>query len=249
MEGSAVEIKVIIPTKGRAATMVTNRYVSNCLICVAESEVDEYKKYNPKAEYAPHPDSIVGMAAKRQWIYDNYKNVFMMDDDLKGFSRMTQKKGETSHVSADLAYDIIQNCGNVARLCGAYMFGFNSNVRPGFYSGHEPYEVSGVINGCGMGMLEGADKLVFNSRFTLGHEFYISGLNAFHYRKAFFDMRYCINHASFGDDIGGCANLRTLETEKKDLDLLIYFFGSAIRVKPEHKKGKHQFSKNLIIPY
>lgn len=245
-----MEIKIVIPTKGRPKDIVTHKYVSNCIICPSESELPLYKEHNPNSQYEAHPDTVIGMAAKRQWIYDKFKNVFMMDDDLKGFSRMTQKAKESSHINPELAYDIIQNCGNLAKLSGAYLFGFNKNVNPGFYSGHYPFEITGIIDGCGFGMLEGAEKLVFESRFTLGHEFYISGINAHYYRKAFFDMRYNIIHNSFGDSIGGCANLRTLETEKADLKLLKFFFGSAIKAKEgTGKRMKHQFAKNLIIPF
>lgn len=42
-----VEVKVVIPTKGRAKTMFAHKYVSNCIICVQESELGIYKEYNP----------------------------------------------------------------------------------------------------------------------------------------------------------------------------------------------------------
>lgn len=246
-----MEFKIVVPTKGRAQTMCTHKYVDNVIICPAESELAAYKEINPDCEYVAHPDSVVGMAAKRQWIYDKFKNVFMMDDDLKGFSRLTQKAGESAAVNSKLAYNLIQFSGNMAKMSGAYLFGFNSVQRPEHYSVHKPFKLSGIINGCAFGMVQGADKLKFNDQFTLGHEFYISGLNAYHYRKIFLDLRFTVIHNSFGDDTGGCANMRTLETEKKDLDLLIGFFGDAIKLKSDvdHKKGKHEFSKNFIIPF
>lgn len=245
-----MEVKVVIPTKGRPKTMFTHRYVANTIICVEERELDIYKEHNPNLEYVAHPNDVVGLGPKREWIYKHFGSVFMIDDDVKGFSRMTQKQGESSHISPELAYDLIQNCANIAKLCGCYLFSFNSLKRPEHYAGHDPFRLTGCMNESAFGLLKGADKLIFDPRITLAYEFFMSGLNAFHYRKAFFDDRYSINQDGFGDDTGGASNLRTLETEKKDLELLIYYFGSAIVPKSETKnKGKHQFSKRLVIPF
>ncbi len=63
-------------------------------------------------------------------------------------------------------------------------------------------------------------------------------------------MRFGVNRDSFGETIGGAANIRTLETEKRDTELLKSFFGAAVELKSDQgKKGKHAFSKNLKIPF
>ncbi len=244
------EVKVVIPSKGRAASMTTHKYVSNAIVCIAESEYETYRDYHPTVEIVTHPDSVVGLMRKREWIYEKFGDVFMFDDDLKGFSRMTQKQREDSKVSPDLAYWIIQNCANMARLTGCYLFSFNKLKRPEFYSGHNPFTLTGCINGCAFGILKGADKLVMDHRITMGYEFYISGLNAFHYRKAFFDNRYCINQDTFGHNIGGASNIRTLDNERNDLNILIESFGSAIVERAKGPKAvKCEFSKYLKIPF
>lgn len=79
-----VTVKIVIPTAGRAETITSHKYVSNCIICVPAKEKSKYQEHNPEAEYVTHPDSISGIALKRQWIYEKFKNVFMMDDDLTG---------------------------------------------------------------------------------------------------------------------------------------------------------------------
>lgn len=230
--------------------MFTHNYVSNCIICIAESELSTYKEAHPGLEYVTHPDTVIGLGPKREWIYKHFGSVFMMDDDIKGFSRMSQKQGETAAVSPDLAYSIVQNCAAMAKMIGCYLFSFTSLKRPEHYSGHEPFKLSGCMNECAFGLHAGADKLKIDPNITLAYEFYISGLNAYYYRKAFFDQRYTINQDGFGDDLGGASNFRTLETEKKDLELLQMYFGSAIVKKSDTKtKGKHPYSKRLIIPY
>lgn len=90
---SEVTVKIIIPSKGRAKLITTHNYIINAIVCVAESELAEYKEHNPEVEYVTHPDSVIGIANKRQWIYDKFHNVFMMDDDLKGLKNLTSRKG------------------------------------------------------------------------------------------------------------------------------------------------------------
>lgn len=244
------QFKIVIPSKGRSAAISSHRYVANSIICVSESELEQYKSFNPDAEFVVHPDSIKGIANKRQWIYDQFGDVFMMDDDLKGLARLTQKKGESAKINPELAYWIIQNAGNLAVMTGCYLFGFNNFVRPEHYHGHTPFAMTGYINGCGLGMVKGATKLKFNDSIKTNNDFYICGLNAFHYRKAFIDKRYCFNQDSFGDNIGGCADVRTNEAEKSDYELLKMFFGNAIKLKTAgNTPAKHAHSKTLEIPF
>lgn len=244
------KIEVVIPTKGRADIISTHKYISNSIVCVSQSEHGLYKEKNPDMEICIHPDSVIGLPAKRQWIYEKFKNVFMADDDLKGIRRTTCKPRESDKIGPELAYEIIQNCGNLAALCGAYLFGFSNWPRPEHYHGHEPYSMTGFINGAGLGMIEGAKELKFNGSIKASQDYWIAGLNAHHYRKAFIDRRYCMSQSSFGDNIGGCAGVRTNEAEEQDYKLLKMYFGSAIRLK---KQGntllKHKFSKKIVIPF
>lgn len=245
-----MECKVVIPTKGRARTMVAHKYVSNAIVCVAESEVDQYKEVNPDVEYAVHPDSVVGLVAKRNWIYEKFRNVFMIDDDIKGFARLTAKRKEGARISPELAYHLIQNAANLAKISGVYLFGFNNLKRPEFYSGHNPYRLTGCINGCCFGILEGADKLQIDKDIKLAYEYYISGINAYYYRRAFFDLRYCFVQDGYADATGGAAYMRTLDIEKRDLEILKSHFGPAIVERANKGKNvKCEFSKYLKIPF
>lgn len=245
------EFKIVIPTKGRAKTITSHLYVSNCIICCPESEKEDYAKKCPNTEIVTHPDTLLGIGLKRQWIYEKFGDVFMMDDDLKGIMKMTAKKGESGSTTPEQAYWIIQGAGNMARLAGCFLFGFNNFVRPEHYHGHKPFALTGYINGCGIGMLrEGQEHLKFNPAIKTNNDFYICGINAFHYRKSWIDKRYCFSQDSFGDNTGGCAEIRTNEVEKKDYELLRTFFGAAIKLKSGGLfASKHAYSKSLEIPF
>jgi len=243
-------VPIVIPTKGRSKEISSHKYVDNSIICVSESEHDQYKEHNPDYEYVKHPDSIIGIAMKRQWIYDKFGDVFMMDDDLKGLARLSQKKGESQKLTGEQAYWIIQAAANMAKLTGCYLYGFNNFVRPEHYHGHTPFVMTGYINGCGLGMLKGAKHLKFNDSIKTNNDFYICGLNAYHYRKAFIDKRYCFNQDSFGDNIGGCAEVRTNKAEKSDYEILRMYFGNAIKLKTGgNTAAKHEHSKTLEVPF
>lgn len=245
-----VTVKIVIPTAGRATAITSHKYMANTIICCPQAELDQYKAHNPEAEYFPHPDSVKGIALKRQWIWDKFRNVFMMDDDLKGLKRLTQKAGETEAVDAEHGYYIIQNLANIARLAGAHLFGFNNFVRPEHYHGHQPFALTGYINGCGMGLLEGGKLLKFNPDIKTNNDFFICALNAYHYRKCFIDKRFAFNQDSFANNIGGCADVRTNEAEESDFNILKQFFGAAIEKKTAGLfMPKHANAKNLNIPF
>lgn len=246
-----ITVPIVIPTAGRAKAISSYRYVSDTIICVAESEADLYKENNPGQSWVTHPDSVKGIAEKRQWIYDQFGNVFMMDDDLTGLKKLTPKAGEKDTTTPEQANAIIQNCANLAKIAGCYLFGFNNFVRPEHYHGHTPFALSGYINGCGLRLLEGgADKLKFDKLIKTNNDFYIAGLNAFYYRKNFIDKRYAFNQDSFANNLGGCSDVRTNEAEKSDFELLEKYFGSAMQIKKHGLfRSKHAYSKRLIIPY
>lgn len=245
-----IEIKVVIPSKGRANTITTHKHIANAIVCVAQSELKEYKKFHPDIEFSTHPDNVIGLGPKREWIRKKFGNVMMIDDDILGMNRLTAKKGERSRLDPETAYWIIQQCGNLAKLAGCYLFGFNTYVTPISYIGTQPFDSRGFVNGAAMGLLKGSDKIKFHPDIKVNHDIYITGLNAFFYRKAFIDNRYCITQDGIGNKVGGAASARTREAELNDLNILKKCFGTAIKESsPKDTSVKHEFYKKLVIPY
>lgn len=247
-----MEVTVVIPTAGRAKVITSHKHVSNCIVCCPESELEEYQKTVKDVEIVTHPDSVKGLQRKRQWIYDKWRNVFMMDDDLKGMLRLTAKKGESVKVDPESAYWYIQNAANLAKIIGCHLFGFNVYVVPEHYVGEAPFRLKGFINACGWGFLEGGyENLKFNPMLKTNEDFYISALNAHFYRMVFIDARFCFAQDSFGNTLGGCANIRNSETEKEDLRLLKAYFGNAIMIKPPTGiySPRHETAKRLKLPF
>jgi len=253
----SIDIKVVCPSYKRAGSVKTVSVVSNLAIVVRPAEKDEYAKFYPNNEIIPLPDTVIGLANTRQWIYENYPNVFMLDDDIVACSKMyhVTKKKTFMKTTPDEAYELIQYAGNMAHLAGCYLFGFNRSPNPLLFSPFNPILLSGFINGCAFGMLEGS-KLHFDQRFTAVEDFYVSGVNAYYHRMAWIDMRFNFQQVGTFMLQGGQSSYRTMDTEKNDTLLLRKTFGECIELKPEKFGGKsmttgskNPYGRTMKIPF
>jgi hypothetical protein len=241
----AIEIKVVIPSAGRASGITTTKYIDKCILCVPESELTIYRQFNPTTEIITHPDDVKGLGNKRNWIYKEFGNVFMVDDDTKGLNRIYKVKNKKC--SPREAYDMIQYAGNIAKMMDCYLFGFNKIPNPLNYKGLKPFPMTGYINGAAIGMLEGS-VLKFSDTVTCNNDVYISLLNAFYHRKCFIDSRFCIMQNSIAKNTGGLSNVRTHNAEEKDIELLKQMFGPVIKVVRKQNSAK-QYNITLKIPF
>lgn len=245
----AVKIDIVIPSHKRADRVITTECISNAIICVPESQYAEYKQHNPNNEIVCHPDTIIGLTLKRQWIYENFPNVFMIDDDIKHINRLYVGKGEKSAIDKDEAYDIVQYIGNCAKLAGCYLFGLSKEGNPLTYNDLKPISLTGVLNGT-IGLLEGSG-LDFHPKAVVSEDYWISALNAYEHRKCWIDNRFSVVGTKTFGNIGGCASYRTMEQEKADTLFLRQSFGTAIDLKKDTAlaKRKHEFQRTLKIPF
>lgn len=247
-----IKVKVVIPTHKRADTITTHLIVANAFICVAESQLPAYKERHPAEKYLVHPDTVVGLAAKRQWIYEKCGHVFMLDDDITGIQRLYEDEAKkVRDMGPETAYEIIQYAGNMCHMIGKYFFGFSKNPNPAMYRAMSPIKLSGYVNGCAFGLLAGSG-LRWNPAVVAVEDYFISGMNAHKHRMAFIDHRFCFVQKDTFKGLGGLSEHRTTETEKEDTDLLIKFFGSAIEKKGlgnKLSKNKNEYGRIMKIPF
>lgn len=241
----AVEIKVVIPSAGRAGVVSTTRYISKCILCVPEKEKELYEKFNPLSEVISHPDDVIGLGNKRNWIYKTFGNVFMVDDDTKGLMRMYKQKNKKC--TPDEAYDVIQYVGNIAHLSECFLFGFNKIPNPLNYKGLKPFGLTGYINGAAIGMIENS-VLKFSNEIKCNNDVYISLLNAFYYRKCFIDNRFVIMQNSIAKNTGGLAEVRNQDAEDRDIIEIQKMFGPAMKVVQRENSAK-RWNISLKIPF
>lgn len=245
-----MEFKVIIPSHKRAKNVLTTQAVANACLCVEEAQAEEYRKHNPGIEIIVHPNEIIGLTAKRQWIIENFPNSFQIDDDIKSIQRLYTEKGEETKVDPETAYQIIQQTGNTAKLLGAYIFGFNHVGNPSNYDPLKPFKITGYVNTGAFGIIEG-HKLYFDTRMKVVEDYQLSCVNMYYHRICFLDNRFTVIGMKTFANPGGCSDYRTEEQEKIDTLMLRKVYGEVIELKQDTAvaKRKHQYQRTLKPPF
>lgn len=245
-------MKKIIVSHKRADKVTTHRYINDVVICVPESQKLEYEKYND-CEIISHPDSVVGLSPKRQWIIDNFKNVFQLDDDIVGANRVYipakySRKGMLSPQEiSDWIDDLEQMCNEI----GVKLFGFNRTSNPAGYSGDKPISFNKYITGGAFGLLEGHGLHFPDFPYFVGEDYWINALNAHINRKSLIDQRVAFSFVETEANVGGVADYRTEKRRKETYIYLKKHFGDAIIPKIPRNLKKHpmKWEKTLKVDF
>ena len=83
-----MSLKIVIPSHKRHDRVFSKKLVTDPIICVAKSQADIYREYNPECEIVCHPDSVVGLIPKRNWMAKHFGDLFMFDDDVHVCKRL-----------------------------------------------------------------------------------------------------------------------------------------------------------------
>lgn len=244
------DLTIVIPSHGRPGRVDTLKLVPDGVVCVEESQADAYRQAYPNARIEAHPDSVIGMGAKRQWMYERFGSIFMLDDDMLQMVNLSIQpgQGETSRVSPELIVPLIHRAAENCREAGAYLFGFNEFPNPLVFSPQQPFTLTGMIAGGATGLLAGSG-LWFRTGY-LQEDCWIVLLNAYTHRKAWIDLRYSFTTRPVGRNPGGLGTQRTMAAEKAALEMLQRTFGPSV-VRP--KSGKNIVMSgaemDLRLPY
>ena len=232
-----MEVAIIILSHKRAGRVTTHRYVAGAKICVPKSQADEYAQFHPKKALVVHPDSVVGLFAKRQWVYKKFKNVMMLDDDSRGLRRVYIQKDAPIHkrrtiqCRPDRAAEIVQATARTAKRLGAFLFGFASHCNPLTYYPSRPFSFGGYTPGGSLGLLAGS-KLYWPKKCTLPvDDYWVCLLNAFHHRYAYYDRRFAWSFAETYRGLGGLAEFLPDGSEDAGTEFLVRQFGGDIVVR------------------
>lgn len=245
-------IKNIIASHKRARDVTTTRYVSDCIICIPKSQEAEYKEFNPNTEIVAHPDEIIGLSPKRQWIYEKFGDIFCLDDDITRVDRVYipihHKKPQ---LKPEEVTKWIQDTYEICKYLNIKLFGFSKTANRTAYSGTKPIEFNTYVTGGAFGILKSKELYFPNYPTFVGEDYWITALNAHFYRKSYIDQRIAFLFKDTEGNIGGCADYRTDEKRKETFIYLRKKFGDAIQRKVDTtlKKASSQYEKTLKIPY
>ena len=187
-----------------------------------------------------HPDDIIGLVPKRNWMAKHFGEIFMLDDDVHAVKNLMAEKGELTVVKDPAAITaIIHNLYEMACLLDVHVFGFTSRISPVMYDETAYLSLSNMITGCSYGVRYNKN-VWWNEELKLKEDFRISCYMKFKERRILTDLRY--NFARKGTFIseGGLASIRNREEEKRSIMFIKKHFGDSINMKGKTRNGKDE---------
>lgn len=243
------QIEIVIPSHKRADRVTTKKVVANPIICVADSQYLEYKKHNPDCQIVAHPDTVIGLPPKLEWIRQNFGSVFFIDDDVKAFQR-TYSKTDMKVTDKHLVREIIEATATACRQSGSYLFGFNKNANPVAYPSLQPIQLTGFVLGGACGLLSGS-KLHWDCNMLINGDFFISLLNAYYHRTVYIDNRFAFAFEKTFKNTGGLQEIRNTERLEWHYNYLKKKFGDIIHLKNPNPQRQlaHKWEMTIDLPF
>jgi hypothetical protein len=237
------QVKIICPSSKRPAIHTD---IDSMIICVDEKELEAYKEQNER-EIITHP-GLNNLSKIRQFIYEKFGDVFMVDDDIISIEKLYQTS--KTHLTPIESRKIIQDGYMQAKAINSFLFGFNNDPSPTHYNQHKPFMLNGYINGCAFGLIKN-DHLYFDEKTIACESHWINLLNAYHNRFCFIDKRFHFRqktNSTFTLE-GGQSQRRTLKSEEEDTQFLKKMFGDSVNIKTERNQTKrlHEYQRELNI--
>lgn len=243
-------IPIVIPSHKRARNITTHKVIDGCILCVAESQKDEYKEYND-IEIVTHPDKLIGLSPKRQWIFDKFGDCFQVDDDCVQMHNIAIPVGGDGYLTPKEASLAINDLYSISKIIGAKLFGFNKNTKPITYKGYKPFEANIYICGGGLGLIKDENLYFPDYPDFVGEDYWITALNAYFKRFSLVDNRFALGFKTTEKGTGGVSDYRTEEKRKETYYFLKKYFGDSIKTKhrSNYKKSIMKYEKTLTIPF
>lgn len=233
-----MSLKIVIPSHKRADRVLSKRLVVEPILCVAESQADEYRQLNPECEIVTHPDDVIGLIPKRNWMAKHFGDLFMIDDDVHNFVKLYNEKGERAAIRNKKEITrIINELYELACLMDINLFGFTNKNTPVMYEEEKYLSLQNMITGCAYGVRYN-HNVWWNEQLRLKEDFWISCWIKYNERKILTDGRYNFQQKGTFASSGGLASIRNQNEERRNILELKRYFGDAIHLKKQHYNGK-----------
>jgi len=237
-------IKIVIPSHKRADSVKTLKLVPTAILCVAESQVDEYRRFNPKAEIVAHPDDVVGLIPKRNWMVRKFGELFMLDDDLIEFRSYVEYKEPCPIKDHAKILRVIDELYCMAKALDVHLFGFGNKVTPVQWDEFTPFKMKNCVTGRNYGVI-GNENTVWDENFVLKEDFLISCMVMYKEGAILTDERYTFLQEKTMKNRGGLSEFRNRDTERENCIRMRQYFGECVKLKKEGWNGqKHTKSLN-----
>ena len=238
-------LKIVIPSHKRHDKVYTKKLVKDPIICVAESQADIYRRYNPDCEIVTHPDDVIGLIPKRNWMAKHFKDLFMLDDDVHVLKSLIIEKGESGVIrDPNKVTQIIENLYELSIMLNVHLFGFTSRISPVMYDETAYLSLSKMITGCAYGVRYNKNTW-WSEDIKLKEDFWISCYMKYKERKILTDLRYNFSQKGTFVNAGGLAAIRNQAEERKSILYIKKHFGDSINLKGATNNGKDK-TKQLV---
>jgi hypothetical protein len=234
-------MKIYSPSYKRADSVITQKYIPDCIYVVADFEADKYLANGHKCWVVP--DSAQGSVAKiRNYILDNADTdkIVMLDDDLSHIGRWCEQVD--LKLTADEFIEFCEMGFNLASDLNVKYWGMNILSDKGAYREYTPFSMTSCILGP-FQAFNGLD-LRYDETLPLKEDYDLSLQVLNKYRKTlrFNAYHYVVKQHT---NKGGCADYRTIEREKEQLYLLQKKWGS--KIVKQDKQSKQSYDINPIV--
>lgn len=240
--------KIVIPSHKRADRVITKEIIDNAIICVSEGQKEEYLRHNPDMEIVTHPDDLIGLIPKRNWMLKHFGELFMLDDDIMFCQSLHKQVSNGQIKDKQKVYEIIQNLYELARDLNIKLFGFNKNPRPEQFNVFEPLTLRQQITGCAYGII-GDGELFWPEDLKLKEDIWISCYCKYMNRKILVDNRYNFAQKDTMKNAGGLSEIRNTQTELESILYIKRHFGDAIRLKRSQEKARNKKKYNITTTF
>lgn len=233
-----MSIPIVIPSHKRHDRVLAKKLVLDPIICVAESQADLYREYNPDCEIVTHPDDVIGLIPKRNWMAKHFGDLFMLDDDVYVVKNLVVEKGETGVIrDREKITHIINSLYELACMLDVHLFGFTSRVSPVMYEEDGYYSLSKMITGCSYGVRYNKN-VWWNEEIKLKEDFWISCYMKYKERRILTDLRYNFSQKDTFISAGGLAAIRNQDEERRSIMFIKKHFGDTIQLKGATNNGR-----------
>lgn len=231
------KIGVFAPSYKRADMVKTHLILSNVIYVVMESEAKDYRARGLNVRSIP--DEVQGNVARvRNYILENCigEKGVMVDDDLEMFKRWDFENGMPiqKQMAGEDVMELIENGFIMLEESGFKLFGLNIIGDKGSYREYTPISFTNWVSGSFMGIIK--TDIRFDERIPLkeDYDFCLQHLNK--YRGLLRFNSVSMVKKDHGN-VGGCADMRTLQFEREQMELFTRKWGTKI-VKQDTTKKK-----------
>lgn len=226
---NSLKILYAVPSHKRPDRVLTLKMFPDCIVFVPESQLEDYKKYIPEEKLVSHPDTIIGLTPKLNWILDyarenGYDVMHKFDDD---FIMGKWAFGTSEKLTTEEIRELTENLIQMAIDMGTPLYTCLETIDIRKTKANQPFEFFSPIRTGYYGLvLKGFEPIHYDERFVLKQDFDIA-LQVMHkYGRMIVDKRFGFVMDKVGGNKGGCAMYRTSDKEMESIKMLKKKWGS-----------------------